>query len=340
MGTNGTLKAIDNLLAQEMELQLMFCNTYHLMLQPGTALIKQAGGIHKFIGRSLPIITDSGGFQVFSLAYGGVAKELKSQGKKHFANSVVNITEEGVTFRSYRDGHKLLLSPERSIAAQKELGANIMISFDELPPYHVSPEILKTSFERTHRWAERSLTYHKAHPTNQALYAVIHGGIDATLRKISCQQLTRLNFDGFAIGGSFGKNKKEMMEMLDITMPHLTLKKPVHLLGMADAMTLKNCIPLGIDTFDAAHPTKAARHGLLFTAAGGLRILNKMHATNFNPIVPDCPCYTCKNFTVAYLRHLFKAHELTAFSLATIHNLHFMLQLMADYRKKIEDGVL
>lgn len=335
VGTNGTLKALDNALLSNINLQLMFCNTYHLMIQPGTEIIEQAGGIHNFINRQQPIITDSGGFQVFSLAYGGVADEIKSKGTKKNASSVVKITEEGVVFRSYRDGARLLLTPETSIRAQKKIGADIMISFDELPPYHISPEKLRRSFERTHRWEKRSLETHLAHPSNQALYAVVHGGIDKKLRQMSCEILRDLAFDGFAIGGSVGKNREEMFEMLTHVMPHLPVEKPNHLLGIGDLMSVPIMVPLGIDTFDSSHPTRAARHGLLFTKDGQLRLAKQGNNAKFEPIEHDCTCYTCKNYTLAYLCHLFKAHEPAILTLATIHNVHFMMDMMRRYRDAI-----
>jgi len=200
VGTNGTLKALDNAIVHEVGLQLMFCNTYHLLVQPGTEIVRKAGGLHRFINRNLPIITDSGGFQVFSLAYGSVADELKSHGKKKQNGLVIKISEEGVLFRSYRDGSKILLTPETSIAAQKDLGADIIIPFDELPPYHIASQQLKSSLERTHRWEERSLQEHLKNPQGQAIYAVVHGGIDIDLRKKSAEFLTPLAFDGFAVG--------------------------------------------------------------------------------------------------------------------------------------------
>lgn len=335
VATNGSLKALDNKTVNDIGLQLMFCNTYHLMLQPGTEAIKQAGGIHKFINRSAPIITDSGGFQVFSLLYGGYTNEIKSKGTKKRDATVLKITEEGVLFRSYRDGAKILLTPETSIAAQKEIGADIMISFDELPPYHISPEKLKASFERTHRWEKRSLEAHLKNPNNQALYAVIHGGIDLALRKASCHILTQLPFDGYAIGGSVGKDKQEMVSMLNATMPHLPPEKPNHLLGIGDLASLEASIPLGVDTFDSSHPTKAARHGLVFTKQGSLRLLKSGNQQSFRPIEDDCTCFTCQHYTLAFLCHLFKANELAVLTLATIHNLHFMVQLMSNYRNKI-----
>lgn len=340
VGTNATLKAIDSELVNSIGLQLMFCNTYHLILQPGTETIKKAGGLHTFINRKAPIITDSGGFQVFSLAYGSVHDELKSNGSKKHDGSVLKITEDGVLFRSYRNGDKVLLTPESSIQAQKDLGADIIIPFDELPPYHISPQALKKSLDRTHRWEKRSLDTHLNNPNNQAMYAVIHGGVDQQMRKQSCDYLTSLPFDGFAIGGSLGKTHPEMIEMLTFTMPHIPIDKPNHLLGIGDLMSLEPCIKLGIDTFDSSHPTRCARHGLLFTSTGNKKILNSEHKNNFNPIDRSCSCIVCQKYTLAYIHHLFKAKEMTGHLLATIHNLHFMVQLMAHYRHQILEGTI
>jgi queuine tRNA-ribosyltransferase len=335
VGTHGTLKTLDNTLVESIGLQLMFCNTYHLMLQPGTEVIRQAGGLHSFIQRKMPIITDSGGFQVFSLAYGSVADELKSKGSKKTDGMVLKITEEGVLFRSYRDGAKILLTPETSIAAQKDLGADIMICFDELPPYHIDPNKLKRSLDRTHRWEKRSLEAHKTNPNNQALYAVIHGGIDPELRKISCEYLTKLDYDGFSIGGSLGKTKQEMHTMLSSVMPRLPDDKPNHLLGIGDLESIDMCVPLGVDTFDSSYPTRAARHGLLLTSQGNLKTTKASNAANFGPIEEGCECFTCKKFSLAYIHHLFKANEITGLTLATIHNLHFMVKWMKRYRDRI-----
>jgi len=335
VGTNGALKSLDSTIVSQIGLQLMFCNTYHLMLQPGTAIVKQAGGLHSFINRNMPIITDSGGFQVFSLAYGTVKDELKSRGQKTGNNLVLKTSEEGVLFRSYRDGTKMLLTPETSIAAQKDLGADIIIPFDELPPYHIDPQKLINSLHRTHRWENRSLQAHLQNPQQQAMYSVIHGGINKDLRKESCEFLTKLPFDGHAIGGSMGKNRAEMVEMLQFMMPHLPEDKPNHLLGIGDLASIEPIVQLGVDTFDSSHPTRCARHGLLFTTKGFVKIGHASNSILFEPIDTTCTCYTCQNFTRAYLHHLFKAAELSAYTLATIHNLHFMVQLMADYRNKI-----
>lgn len=335
VGTNGTLKTLDNTAVQNIGLQLMFCNTYHLLLQPGTDVVRKAGGLHKFIHRQLPIITDSGGFQVFSLAYGSVADELKSKGTKKQDGSVLKVTEDGVLFRSYRDGKKILLTPESSIEAQKDLGADIIICFDELPPYHISENSLKSSLNRTHRWEKRSLEAHLRNPQGQALYAVVHGGIDPNLRKHSCDYLTTLPFDGYAIGGSVGKNKKEMHDMLTLAVPRLPLEKPNHLLGIGDLESIDLCVPLGIDTFDSSYPTRAARHGILLTREGGIKITKGIYSDQFSPIEPDCTCMTCQRFSLAYIHHLFKAREMICMTLASIHNLHFMVNYMKNYREKI-----
>ncbi len=335
VGTNGTLKSLDNATLHDIGLQLMFCNTYHLLLQPGTKVVKDAGGLHRFINRKMPIITDSGGFQVFSLAYGSVADELKSRGTKKHGNSVIKISEEGVLFRSYIDGQKVLLTPESSIIAQKDLGADIIIPFDELPPYHISNDALLESFNRTHRWQERSLNTHLASVQDQAIFAVVHGGVNWDLRKKSCEILRNLAFDGFAIGGSLGKHKAEMLELLTHTTPHLPDSHPRHLLGIGDLGSLEAAIPFGLDTFDSSYPTKLARHGMALSPQGNVNMTKGENKTNYGPLVDGCSCFTCTRFTRAYMHHLFKAKELVALQLATIHNLHFMVQKMHQIREDI-----
>ncbi len=318
----------------------MFCNTYHLLLQPGPEVVRLAGGLHQFINRQMPIITDSGGFQVFSLAYGSVADELKSRGAKKRDGHVLKICEEGVHFRSYRDGAKVLLTPETSVQAQKAFGADIIIPLDELPPYHIGPERLRRSLDRTHRWERRSLEEHLKSPQGQAMYAVIHGGVDPAMRKESCEYLSNLAFDGFAIGGSLGKTRGEMLEMLSALLPRLPTEKPNHLLGIGDLESLQQCIPLGIDTLDSSYPTRAARHGLLLCAQGGMKVERREYATDFSPIEPTCTCWTCQHFSRAYLHHLFKAKELTAYALATVHNLSFMVELMRKIRAAIREDLI
>lgn len=335
VGTNGTIKALDSATIDELGLQLLFCNTYHLMLQPGSKLVQAAGGLHKFMNRKQPIITDSGGFQVFSLAYGTVASELKSCGKKQLNSSVLKISEEGVLFRSYRDGSKILLTAESSVQAQKELGADIIIPFDELPPYHIDPAALRASFDRTHRWMRRSIEEHRKTPNQQAMFGVVHGGLDTGLRKESFSFLDMLGFDGFAIGGSVGKTRNDLYCLLQGMSDYLPKDRPVHLLGIGDLPSIQGAVPFGIDTFDSSFPTKAARHGSLMTMKGEVKIKNSCHTQDFSPVDPDCGCYTCKNYTRAYLQHLLKASELTFYTLATIHNIHYMVELMKRYRELI-----
>jgi queuine tRNA-ribosyltransferase len=335
VGTNGTIKALDSTMVDQIGLELLFCNTYHLLLQPGPEVIENAGGLHLFMHRDKPIITDSGGFQVFSLAYGGVASELKSSGKKKTAGSVLKITEDGVLFRSYRDGKKILLTPESSILVQKALGADIIIPLDELPPYHISQQALLESFNRTHRWEIRSLEEHLKNPMKQAMYNVVHGGIDDSLRKKSVKILRQHPFDGFAIGGSLGKNKGEMFHLLHHVRDEIPKEFPVHLLGIGDLSSLEALIPLGIDTFDSSYPTKAARHGTLLTHQGPLNVTKAQYKSDFSPVEESCSCHTCLHYTKAYLHHLFASHEYTAHTLASIHNLHFMVKYMEKKRLDI-----
>ena len=264
----------------------------------------------------MPIITDSGGFQVFSLAYGSVADELKSQGKRKRDGHVLKIDEEGVLFRSYRDGAPIFLTPESSIAAQKAFGADIIIPLDELPPYHIGPEKLKRSLDRTHRWEKRSLDEHLKNPQNQAIYAVIHGGSTPILRKESCDFLTALPFDGFSIGGSLGKTKPEMVEMLTRVLPQTARRKtkpPSRHRGYSNRSRSAfrwESIPLTVPI-----PPRAARHGLLLTQEGGMKAEKAEHAALFAPIEQGCNCWTCAHFSSAYLHHLFKAKEMAAHTL-------------------------
>lgn len=338
VATNATLKAVAS--TQPLDIQLLFCNTYHLLLQPGTAVVKEQGGLHTFMQRTKPIITDSGGFQVFSLAYGGVHDELKSRGNKKHGGSVLSVTEEGVVFRSYIDGTRVVLTPESSVKAQKDLGADIIIPLDELPPYHIDHNALKESVAQTHRWEKRSLEEHLKNPQGQAMYGVIHGGVDQALRMHSIETLSRETFDGFAIGGSLGKTKEQLFQLLEFVAPRLPKDKPNHLLGIGDLPSVHQAVLHGIDTMDSAYPTKLARHGLVYTKAGNKKITHASNKNNSYPLDQGCTCSTCQNYSSAYIHHLFKAHELVGYTLASIHNLHFMVQLMADYRQKIIEGEL
>lgn len=332
VATNASLKAVESYAARDLGIQLLFCNTYHLLLHPGPEVIAKAGGLHTFMNRQGPIITDSGGFQVFSLAYGSVCDELKSRGQKKQDGSVLKISEEGVLFRSYRDGSPVLLTPESSVQAQKALGADIIIPLDELPPYHITPRSLRRSLDRTHRWEERSLIEHRKNVANQAMYAVVHGGVDIALRHLSCHTLSAMPFDGFAMGGSLGKTRDEMVEMLGSVVGVLPDDKPRHLLGIGDLSSLERCIPLGFDTFDSSYPTRCARHAIMLTEQGPVN-LSKTAWKNVHEPISDAPI--CKEYSAAYLHHLFKAREVTAHQLVTIHNLYFMNQWMQRMRERI-----
>ncbi|CAK4169354.1 unnamed protein product [Aphanomyces euteiches] len=341
VGTNAALKGVTQKQADDAGAQLMFANSYHLLLQPGPKIIRKAGGLHKFMGRRRPIITDSGGFQVFSLAYGSVHEELKGKGKQNKyktndASAVIKIDESGVVFKSYRDGRRITLTPESSVQAQKAYGADVIIPFDELPPYHITADKLEESVLRTHRWEARSLMEHLKDVQQQAMYGVIHGGIDERLRSMSAEYITSLPFDGHAIGGSLGKNRDEMLELLNFLRPQLPDSKPIHLLGIADEPSLHACIPLGIDTFDSCYPTRAGRHGTLFsTTYGAFHIVRGKYARMDGPIDADCPCPACTEHSIGYIHHLFKAKEPTAMMLATLHNLTYMTRRMARFRSDI-----
>lgn len=340
VGTNGILKAVDHKSIEDLNLPLVFANTYHLMLHPGEDVIANGGGLHKLSGRSGPIITDSGGFQVFSLAYGSVADELKSKGMKKHGNNVLKISEEGVVFRSYRDGKAISLTPEKTIEVQKKIGADIIIPLDELPPYHMDKAALRASLARTHRWEKRSLDTHLKNPNNQAIYAVCHGGVDADMRKESAQYLSSLDFNGFGIGGSLGKNHEEMSFVLEHTIPYLRPEAPRHLLGIGDLPSIQNTLPKGIDTFDSCYPTKAARHAVALADPEPIRLRSGKHKESFVPIEKDCPCFCCQNYTRAWLHHLFKAHEISALTLVTIHNLSYMTRFMKKAQSLIlEDQI-
>ena len=335
VGTNGTLKACDNVLLGMHDCQLMFCNTYHLALHPGGGVVEKAGGLHRFIGRDKPIITDSGGFQVFSLAYGSVASELKSQGTKKTDNAVIKISEQGVKFRSYRDGSIVEFTPESSVQIQKQLGADIIIPFDELPPFHVESDKLRRSFERTHRWQERSIKEHFKDKKDQAIYGVVHGGCDHDLRRRSCELLGEMGFDGYAIGGSLGKTKEDLYGILKRCTPHIPKEAPRHLLGIADIPSIDEGVLYGIDTFDSCYPTRAARHGVVMVPGGKIKISSGRYREDFNPIDKNCPCWTCRHYTRAYIHHLFKAYEPSAYTLATVHNVQQMMLKMASIRESI-----
>ncbi|KAI0557142.1 queuine tRNA ribosyltransferase [Gracilaria domingensis] len=333
VATNAALKAVDHRPLGDL-LQLMFCNTYHLLLHPGPEVIKEAGGLHNFMQRDRPIITDSGGFQVFSLAHGSVTDELNMKRSRARESSLLlKVDENGATFRSYRDGRRITLTPESSVDAQKAFGSDIIVPLDELPPYHIDREVLHRSVLLSHRWEARSLRRHLEDRRNQAMYAVVHGGIDQDLRRMSAEYLTSLPFDGYAIGGSLGKDRPELFELLSFVVPLLPKDKPNHLLGIADVDSIQGAVPFGVDTFDSCFPTRLGRHGTLLTKRfGRVQIRQGKWRNVFEP--PDWEG-GLQGHTLAYLHHLFKAHEPIAATFLTLHNLLFMSEFMESLRCKI-----
>lgn len=329
---------------------VLLANTYHLFLRPGQDVVRELGGLHRFMGWDGPIVTDSGGFQVFSLGFGiehGVGKQIgmfpgeeatarKPRGQ---AAKLVRVDEDGATFTSHIDGSRQRLTPESSIAAQEALGADIVLAFDEpTSPLH-DADYTRAAMERTHRWAERSLAA-RTRP-DQALYGIVQGGAFADLRSTSARFIGSLPFDGVAIGGSLGKSKSDMHAVLDWSMPHLPVDWPRHLLGIGEPEDLFSCVERGIDQFDCVSPTRLGRHGHVYTPEGKLLITRPEHKEDPRPIQDDCGCYTCRGrFSRGYLRHLFVANELLAYTLASLHNLYFILDLMAQIRAAIRRGAL
>ena len=328
----------------------------HLLNYTNLIHLIEAGGLHAFVNRpNKPLITDSGGFQVFSLAYGSVQESLDSEGELKRANSngknkmpkkgpPVKVTEDGVYFQSYRDGRKIFLTPESTVEAQKAYGADIIIPLDQLPPYHIDRQKLVDSVNRSHRWEARSLKKHLEDVKDQAMYCVVHGGVDVEMRTDSVNYLTSLPFDGYAIGGSLGKNSDELIELLDWMMPMFEegdrKGKPRHLLGIADERSILGSIEHGIDTFDSCYPTRIARHGTLLTRQGKINISSgKKYSKAYGiPIDVECGCSTCAHYDLPYLWHLYKAKEPLFMQLAAVHNIQYMNDLMARLRQDILDG--
>jgi len=318
VGTQATVKTMTPEELKEIGAQIILSNTYHLYLRPGHDLVKEAGGLHNFMNWDRPILTDSGGFQVFSLG------DLRQ------------ISEEGVDFRSHLDGSKHFISPERAMEIQNDLGADIIMAFDECPPYPCEYDYAKSSLERTTRWAERCKAAHKRE--DQALFGIVQGSTYQELREQSAREITALDFPGYAIGGlSVGEPKEIMHQVLDYTVPLLPEDKPRYLMGVGAPQDLVEGVARGIDMFDCVLPSRVARNGTLFTSHGRVVIKNAQYARDFTPLDPECGCYTCRNYTKAYLRHLFKAEEILGLRLATIHNLHFLLDLMEKIRGSLAE---
>ncbi len=349
--TKAALKSFTTKDAKENNTQIILSNTYHLMLQPGSELIAKHGGLHKFIGWNGPMLTDSGGFQIFSLGHGSVADEIKGRKiKSNIKKTLLNINEEGALFKSYIDGSTHILSPEKSIQVQRNLGADFILVFDECTPYNVDKAYTSESMHRSHRWSLRSINafnskiiYKPSYGSagKQELYAIIQGGIYKDLREESIQFNTKeIDTFGIAIGGSLGSNKEEMKDIVHFTSSKLGTARPIHLLGIGDPNDIWDFVADGIDTFDCVSPTRIARHGsaLVKGKQGKINLKNVKYKNNLNPIDKECKCYTCKNFTLAYLYHLFSAQELLGLQLLTNHNIFFMNNLMKEIRNSINNN--
>ena len=321
VGTYGTVKAMTPEALAATGAQICLGNTFHLWLRPGMEVIKQFGGLHKFMNWDKPILTDSGGFQVFSLG------DLRK------------ITEEGVKFASPIDGAKLFLTPEISMQIQKDLNSDIVMIFDECTPYPADYKTAAESMRLSLRWARRSRDEHDRLENTNALFGIVQGGMHEALRDESLAGLKHINFNGFAIGGlSVGEPKEDMMRILAHTAPQLPTDKPRYLMGVGTPEDLMDSVEQGIDMFDCVMPTRNARNGHLFTRFGDIKIKNARFKTDEAPLDPTCTCYTCQNFSRAYLHHLFRAGEILSSMLNTIHNLHYYQTLMAEMRGAIEQG--
>ncbi|NBB93166.1 MAG: tRNA guanosine(34) transglycosylase Tgt [Gammaproteobacteria bacterium] len=319
VGTYGTVKAMTPEELREIGAEIILGNTFHLMLRPGTGVVAAHGDLHEFMGWDGPILTDSGGFQVFSLA------ELRK------------MDEAGVTFASPVDGSKVFLGPEESMAVQRELGSDIVMIFDECTPYPATEEQARESMERSLRWAARSRRAHGDNPA--ALFGIVQGGMYPELRRRSAEQLMQIGFDGYAIGGlSVGESESERDAILDATCPLLPRDHPRYLMGVGRPQDLLAAVARGVDMFDCVMPTRNARNGYLFTSRGIVKIRNARYKRDTAPLDPECDCYTCRRFSRAYLKHLNKCNEILGHRLATIHNLHYYQSLMRRMRSAIEAG--
>ncbi|MHB8104402.1 MAG: tRNA guanosine(34) transglycosylase Tgt [Dehalococcoidales bacterium] len=319
VGSQATVKTLTPEDVKGLGFSILLANTYHLYLRPGIDVIKKLGGLHRFMAWDGAILTDSGGYQVFSLS------------------PLCKITDEGVTFRSHIDGSEHFLTPELAVKYQESLGADVIMVLDECSAYGESQEKIKRAMARTHRWAERCLKAHKNN--NQALYAIVQGGMFPDLRQASAEYLTGLDFPGYAIGGlSVGEPKEVTLPIIELTTTLLPKNKPRYLMGVGAPEDLVAGVARGIDLFDCALPTRVARNGALFTRKGRVNIRRAAYSKMDAPIDATCDCYTCRTFSAAYLSHLFRSEELLALRLATIHNLRFIYNLMQDMRSSILDG--
>ena len=318
VGTAAVVKAMTSREMEEIGTQILLSNTYHLHLRPGEDLVAEAGGLHRFMDWHKPILTDSGGFQVFSLA------------------GIRTIAEEGVTFQSHLDGSRQFIGPETSMDIQQKLGADIAMAFDVCSPYPCDHETAKANMERTHRWARRCKDYHTRE--DQALFGIVQGAFYKDLRIESAKTLSDMDFIGYGIGGlSVGEPKPIMYEMLEEMMPYMPTGKPRYLMGVGTPDCLIEGVLRGIDMFDCVRATRIARNGTALTSAGRLVVRNAQYARDFGPIDPECDCYACTHFSRAYVRHLIKAGEITGGRLISIHNLRFLIRLMERIRQAIAE---
>jgi queuine tRNA-ribosyltransferase len=352
LATRGAVKTLEPRDVAALGYELILGNTFHLFLSPGPDLVASLGGLHRFMRWERPIITDSGGFQVFSMGHGGVADEIKGRGrggKPESHGSIVAIKEEGVRFRSYIDGSERFLGPETSMSVQAALGSDIALVLDECTPFHVSREYTARSMERTHRWLERCLAWHAEHgPAGQIVYGIVQGGVEHDLRLESSSAVAASGCDGIAIGGSLGRDAAQMHEVVSWTTDALERDAPArprHLLGIGDIEDLISGVELGIDTFDCALPTRFGRHGVAFVPEPGARWRLDLAKGRWReadePILDGCPCPACSGgFSRAYLHYLLRAREITALRLVTLHNLAYIARLMSDLRSAIDAGQL
>lgn len=349
VGTKGTVKGITPEMLASIDSQVVLANTYHLFLQPGVDIVKAHGGFGPMMGWYGPTMTDSGGFQVFSLgaAYGkGISKVLEvtdpslliPERSLDGIEPLAKVGNDGVSFKSHIDGSLHYLTPERSIEIQHALGADILFAFDECTAPTESYEYQRDSLDRTHAWAKRSLEYHKSKPNcdTQALFGVVQGGRYEDLRKKSAEVIGSMDFDGFGIGGSFAK--EDMATAVKWVNEILPKEKPRHLLGIGDPRDLFMAVEYGCDLFDCVAPTRQGRTGSLYTPTGRINLMNSEYQTDYGPVQEGCLCYTCKNYTRSYLAHLFRAKEMLAGTLASVHNLYFINHLVAQMRQTLIDG--
>src|SRR5271170_1408160 len=319
VGTQASVKALDPRELSEMGTQILLGNTYHLNIRPGMEIIKAAGGLHRFMNWPGPILTDSGGFQVFSLAK---TRKIKA---------------DGVEFRSHLDGSKLFLGPKESMEIQRHLGSDIAMAFDECPAHDCTPKVAQEAVQRTIRWARECRAQPRAE--GQIVFGIVQGGVDAGLRERCAKELTAMEFDGYAIGGvSVGEPEDEMMKAVELTEPFLPAGRPRYAMGLGTPAQLVELVARGVDMFDCVLPTRVARNGTAFTRRGAVNIKAGAVKANFNPIEEGCECYACKNFTRAYLRHLLNVNEILGLRMLSMHNSHFYLEVMREIRAHLAAG--